>query len=72
MVRNLSADGHDDGMKESQRDAPVEDKELTELVMAIYGCTDHPLSYMIEPKASIKIIDKNDQEITKEELESIL
>ena len=72
MARNLSANRHDDNMKESQSDISAEDKELTKLVMALYGCTDHPLSYMIEPKASIKIIDKNDQEITKEELESIL
>ena len=72
MARNLSANGHIDDMKGSQGDTCIEDEELTNVVMGIYGCADHPLSYMIEPKASIKIVDKNAPEITKEELESIL
>ena len=40
-------------------------------VLNVYGSDDNPLSYMIEPKGSVDIIDK-DEETTKEDLEPIL
>ena len=40
-------------------------------IKELYDCNENPLSYMIEPKGSVDIIDKDD-ETTKEDLEHVL
>lgn len=40
-------------------------------IQEIYDCDENPLSYMIEPKGSVDIINK-DEETTKEDLEHVL
>ena len=40
-------------------------------VLDLYNCDENPLSYMIEPKGSVKITSK-DVKTTKEDLENIL
>ena len=39
--------------------------------MDIYDCNENPLAYMIEPKGSVEIADK-DKKISKEDLENVL
>ena len=39
--------------------------------LKIYGCNENPLCYMIEPRGSIEIVDKDDV-TKKEDLENIL
>ena len=45
--------------------------EKEKVVRDIYNCVENPLSYIIEPKGSIKITDKDD-ETKKEDLERII
>ena len=40
-------------------------------VLKVYGCTESPLAYMIEPRGSVKFVDK-DHVTKKEDLENIL
>ena len=40
-------------------------------ILKVYDCDENPLSYMIEPKGSIEIVDKDDV-TKKEDLENIL
>ncbi len=40
-------------------------------ICKVYGCDEDPLSYMIESKGSIEIVDKDDV-TKKEDLENIL
>ena len=47
------------------------DKELSDIVKAIYDSDENPLAYMIEPKGSVEIADKNTV-ITRKDLENIL
>ena len=49
----------------------MEKEEKEKLVKDIYDCEESPLSYIIEPKGSIKITDKDD-ETKKEDLENII
>ena len=35
-------------------------------ILKVYGCNENPLSYMIEPKGSIEIVDKDD--VTKKKI----
>ncbi len=61
MKTNLTEKRHAKYMK------PDDDSDILEL----YGCDDNPLSYMIEPKGSVRITSKDDK-TTKEDLENIL
>lgn len=45
----------------------ITDKDIEE----IYDCEDSPLSYMIEPKITVDVVDKDDK-VTPEDLEHIL
>ena len=49
----------------------VDIKIREEMILSIYNTGENPLSYVIEPKLSIKITDKND-ETKKEDLERVL
>ena len=49
----------------------MSDDKLEDLVQEIYGSDENPLSYMIEPRGSVEITDKNNK-IKKEDLENIL
>ena len=40
-------------------------------ILELYGCDESPLAYMIEPKGSVEITDKN-HKTKKEDLENIL
>lgn len=55
-------------VKDKSDDADVKKKKL---VQEIYGTDENPLSYIIEPRDSIKITDKN-HKTKKEDLENIL
>ena len=51
--------------------------DATEDIIAVYGCDEHPLSYMIEPKGSVEIVGSKEKKptediIPKEDLENIL
>ncbi len=61
MVNNLNDDKHMSNM----------DDERESVVDAIYDCEENPLAYMIEPKGSVKITDKN-KKTKKEDLQNIL
>ena len=49
----------------------MSDNEFDNLVKEIYGCEENPISYMIEPRGSVEITDKN-TEPKKEDFENIL
>jgi len=45
--------------------------EKEKLVKEIYDCKESPLAYIIEPKGSVRITDKN-AKTEKDDLESIM
>lgn len=69
MVRNLSNGDVKSTMKEKPAKSDKGDKDLTKIVLGVYDCDNHPLSYMIEPRGSIRFT--KDTKVTKEELENI-
>lgn len=54
-----------------ERSEDMSDDQLEKVVQEIYDCEENPLSYMIEPRGSVEITDKN-KKIKKEDLENIL
>ncbi len=60
MKTNLTENNHIKYMESKDSD-----------VLELYDCDENPLAYMIEPKGSIKITDK-DKKTTKEDLENTL
>lgn len=55
--------------EDQQKVVPSNDEEET--IQEIYDCNENPLQYMIEPKGSLKIVDK-EHKTKKEDLENIL
>lgn len=43
-----------------------------ELVQKIYDCDESPLAYIIEPRASIRFVGKNEPELKKEDFNDLI
>ncbi len=50
MKNNLLVGDGTEGMKADKKDSDI---------MALYGCDENPLAYMVEPKGSVRITDKD-------------
>ena len=70
MVMNLKDKNNSKDSMEKDKNNNKDSMEK-DGIRDIYDCDENPLDYMIEPKGSVDIVDKN-YKTTKEDLEHIL